>query len=175
MLNPREILQFTNEGDDKYIIKSLTDSLLQSDIKYFHNSCLSSPKLRTYVNIVDFSQENIYLYKPLKLSQKLHLAKFKVGILPIRIESSHYCYPILPENERICLQCSSNNNYVENEINFALHCQKHAFLRETLFNRIGQPADILTDPNILKIMITSPQIVKIFAQFISDCYSNRTH
>ena len=81
---------FSNSGDDKYIIKSLTDSLLKFDIEYFQNSCLSSPKLRTYVNMVDFSQENVYLYKPLSMTQKSNLAKFRLGSLPLRIETDHY-------------------------------------------------------------------------------------
>ena len=164
-------------GDDKYIIQSLTDSLLKSDIEYFQNSCLSSPKLRTYVNIVDFNHENVYLYKPLSITQKSNLAKFRLGSLPLRIETDRYCRPVIPENERICKQCSLNIfegvKPVENEIHFTLHCKKHDLLRKSLFNKIGWPQTELTDNEILKVLTSEPNLVKIFSQYIGDCYHNR--
>ena len=119
---------FTNMGDDKYIIQSLTDSLLKSDIESYQNSCLKSPKLRTYINLVDFNQENVYLYKPLSLTQKSNLAKFRLGTLPLRIETDRYCRPVIPGKERICNQCTINTfegeKPVESEIHFTLHCKK---------------------------------------------------
>ena len=162
---------FTNLGDDKYIIKSLTDSLLQTDIANYQNSCLSSPKLRTCVNIVDFSQENLYLYKPLSFYQKSNLAKFRLGTLPLEIEIGRFCRPMIPETERICTQCQQNT--VESEMHFTLHCKKHEMLRFLLFNRIGWPDSQMTDFEIIRVLSSDTKLVKIFSQYIGDCLDNR--
>ena len=164
--------QFYNPGHEESVINSLTNSLLSSDRAEFTNGCLNYPKLRTYVKIADFSQNNSYLFKPLSLKQKSFLAKFKLGTLPLRLETDRYIRPPVPEKERIC--CHSLRNEIENEIHFALYCTKHQSLRETLFLKIGKPPDEMSDFDKLRIMLSDPNIVKIFSQFIIDCYDNRS-
>ena len=153
-------------GNKEDVINSLTNSLLSSDKLFYMNSCLNYPKMRTYVKINDFSENNSYLYKPLSFAQKSFLAKFRIGTLPLRLETGRYSRPPLPENERICLQCSENS--IENEIHLTFYCSKHDTLRETLYNKIGRPPPYMSDHEKLKIMVNDPNIVKIFAQYIYD-------
>ena len=172
ILNTNELGQyFTSPGNTKMIITSLKASLLNSDKQSFIENCLSFPKLRTYIKITNFNEENIYLYKPLSFSQKSYLAKFKLGVLPIRIETERFCYPILPEKDRVCLQC--NSGVTENEIHFILYCSKHNEIRTNFFNYVELPTNIQTDTDIIKFFISSPSLVKKFSQLIIDCYNNR--
>ena len=80
-------------GNKEDIISSLTNSLLSNDKMIYMNSCLNYPKLRTYIKINDFFENNNYLYKPLTFSQKSFLAKFRLGILPLRLETGRYSHP----------------------------------------------------------------------------------
>lgn len=72
-------------------------------------------------------------------SQKYFLAKFRLGILPLRLKTGRYSRPPLPENERIFLQCIGNKNSIENEIHLTFYCSKHDTLREALYCKIGSP------------------------------------
>ena len=71
----------SSPGNKQVITTSLKVSLLNSDKQKFYNNCFSLPKLRTYIKVTNFSEENIYIFKALTFSQKSHLAKFKLGVL----------------------------------------------------------------------------------------------
>ena len=156
---------------NKNITSSIKDSLMKTDAQSFYNSCLSQPKLRTYVKITNFGNANIYLTKPLTFTQKAHVAKFKLGVLPLRLETGRFCRPKLPETDRICEQCNSNS--IENEIHFALYCFKHYNIRKAFLNSIVIPSSIQTDYELINYLLYNNTTIKLFAQFIVDCYSNR--
>jgi hypothetical protein len=158
-----------NHCNPKDIVRTLSSSLLSNDLKLYYESCLSFPKLRTYVNIVDFSKENVYLCKPLTLSQKSMLAKFPIGALPVRLETDRF-YNI-PVSQRICTNCERKE--VESEIHMVLYCSRHCVLRQELYRKVGQPPDNLSDFEIIKVLVSDPNIVKIFAKYITECYDNR--
>ena len=144
---------------------------MKNDKITINNSCLSLPKLRTFVKISNFGGENIYLNKPLTFTQKSHIAKFKLGVLPLRLETDRFSRPIIPETDRICEQCQSNN--IENEIHFALYCDKHSYIRKAFFDNIKLPPTIETDYEKIYYLLSNNNTVKLFAQYIVDCYSNR--
>ena len=59
------------------------------------------------------------------------IAKFRTGIMQLRIETGRYTN--LKIEERICLICNANE--VEDEIHFLCHCNKYKELRKSLFNK----------------------------------------
>ena len=108
----------------------------------------------------------------LSFVQRKALAKFRLGVLQIRIETGRYERPKKGPLERICKQC--NLNVPEDEKHFLLHCPKHSIIRRPFLEKIDL-ADFstLNDIEKLRYLVNSPDIVKSTAQFILDCYDNR--
>ena len=77
----------------------------------------------------------MYLLKPLSFIQRKFLAKTRLGVLQLRIETGRFERPKKPIEARICKQCSLNE--VETESHFILSCPRHSFLREQLFRRVN--------------------------------------
>ena len=72
------------------------------------------------------------------------MAKLRLGILPLRIESGRYEHPKLVSNQRLCQQCLLGE--VEDEEHFMIVCPKHSFRRDKLLSNIEN----LTDFNAMR-------------------------
>ena len=119
---------------------------------------------------MNFQEPNNYLLKPLNQRQISNLAKFRLGILPLRIETDRFIRPPVPEQQRICLQCDENK--IEDELHFAIHCSKYNYLRQSLFNRLTID-NTRRDKEIVKLLVSDSKNVKLFSQFIIDCLELR--
>ena len=175
ILNRNKLTEiFTNNiFDVKTVTEELKANLLLRDTQKLTNQCKNLPKLRTFNKISDFSLEKCYLSKPLSFVQRKALAKFRLGVLQIRIETGRYERPKKSPLERICKQCDLN--VPEDENHFLLHCPKHRIMRESYFEKINLDGFFtLHDIDKLRYLVNSPDIVKSTAQFILDCYDNRT-
>ena len=123
--------------------------------------------------MTDFLSIKAYTFKPLSFIQWKFLAKFRLGVLPIRIETGRYERPKLVAAERTCNVCNSNT--VEDEKHFLLYCPKFNTLRETLIARVADPNfDNLGDLEKFKILTSDPDIVKTTAQFLIDAFNLRS-
>ena len=111
-----------NIFDIKTTTANLKDSLQVKDLQKLKHQCLM-PKLRTYNLIADFTSPKVYLLKPLSFIQRKFMAKIRLGVLPIRIETGRYERPVKAADQRICQQCSLG--LVENEIHFLLECPRN--------------------------------------------------
>ena len=118
----------------KPVVENLRQVLLQKDLKKLQNQCLKSTKLRTYNLISDFPTKNCYLTKPLSFVQRRAIAKLRLGVLGLRIETGRFERRKKPAAERICKQCDLN--VPKTEIHFLLHCPKHSQLRDNFFAQI---------------------------------------
>ena len=124
------------------------------------------PKLRTYVKLDDFFSSKQFIHKPLTFIQRKFLAKLRLGVLPIRIETGRY-HPRLEEADRICLVCNEPNA-IENEIHFLLKCPAYDRQRRELFSKIPElDANFVnwSDKDQLKILTCNALAVKSTAQF----------
>jgi hypothetical protein len=83
----------TNIFDVKTAISEIRNSLNLKDQHLLENKCKNSPKLRTYNTITEFSSDKSYLSKPLSFVQRKFMAKLRLGVLPIRIETGRYERP----------------------------------------------------------------------------------
>ena len=161
-----------NIVDVKTVIELLKAKLVIKDQQKHMNQAKTLPKLRTFCQISDFSLEKCYLSKPLSFVQRKALAKFRLGVLQIRIETGRYERPKKDPLDRICKQCDLN--IPEDEKHFLLHCPRHGILRGTFFGKITLDGfSALDDIAKLKYLVNNPDIVKSTAQFILGCIYNR--
>ena len=162
----------SNLFDAKIVTENLKDVLHRKDQLKLMNKCQTQPKLRTYKQITESTLDKSYLHKPLTFIQRKSLAKFRLGVLPIRIETGRYERPVKSAIERICTQC--NQQVPEDEVHFLLHCPKHDAIRVIFLPKITlNDFPNLNDLAKLKYLVNSPDIVKLTAQFIIDCFDNR--
>ena len=122
-----------NIFDVKVVTNALKAKLALKDQLKLKNQAKGLPKLRTFCQISDFSFEKSYLSKPLSFVQRKALAKFRIGVLQIRIETGRYERPKKSHLERICKQC--DHNISEDETHFLLYCPRHVILRGTFFSK----------------------------------------
>ena len=176
----REVLQrndlmnlfTTNIFDVKNAVLEMKNSLLTKDQKNIENKCKSSLKLRTYNLISEFSTDKSYLSKPLSFVQRKFLAKLRLGVLPIRIETGRYERPRKEAEERICKQCPSNSP--ETEVHFFVQCPRHTQLRTSFFSKIDDENFTgLSDIEKFKFLVNCPALAKLTAQFVIDAFDNR--
>ena len=154
-------------------VEQMKISLLTKDQSKWSHEAGSMPKLRTYVTISDFSVRKSYITKPLSFIQRKYLAKFRLGILPIRIETGRYERPKLVAAERTCQICNSNT--VEDETHFLLYCPKFSTLRERLFSFVEDPNfENMGNQDKMKFLTNDSSMVKTTAQYLIDAFDLRS-
>ena len=128
----------------------------------------------TFVCFKNFKQKTVYLSKPLSFIQRKYLAKFRLGVLPLCIETGRYQRPRLAVEERICKVCNSGE--VEDESHFLLRCSLYNIERQGLIEKLPQPAlfSILPDIEKMETLMNDPLIIKSTAQFIIDASDKRS-
>ena len=159
----------------KSTIELLSQSLIYKDQSKWKNVCKDMPKLRTYVKLDDFFSSKQFIHKPLTFIQRKFLAKLRLGVLPIRIETGRY-HPRLEEADRICLVCNEPNA-IENETHFLLKCSAYGRQRRDLLSRIPElDANFVnwSDEDQLKLLTCNALAVKSTAQFLIDAFDFRS-
>ena len=139
----RKLLEQSDQSQ-KFLLKEKcgTDSSLECMLDQYKVKWLSNignkPKLRTYKLFKhDFSTES-YLYFNLPKWKRSILAQFRLGILPLNIETGRY--KLIKDNqgkfrktkpeERLCLVC--NAGLTEDETHFLLECTCYNQMRQKL-------------------------------------------
>ena len=174
VLNRNSAMQLftSNLFDVKSAITEIRSSLLKKDQQGLENQCRRLPKLRTFAKISEFSSDKSYLSKPLSFIQRKFLAKLRLGVLPIRIETGRYERPRKSEAERVCRQCSTGSP--ECELHFLIQCPRHTLLRTTFYSKItDENFPNMADMEKFKFILNQPAVAKITSQFISDALFNR--
>ena len=83
------------------------------------------PKLRTYILFIQQNMTEEYVKINLKRRERSVLAQFRLGILPIRIETGRFIEEKV--EDRLCRMY--NQNQIENEIHFLFHCPLYNDIR----------------------------------------------
>ena len=162
----------SNIFDVKSTINSMRDSLLAKDQQNLKEQCQSKSKLRTFNCISSFSADKEYLQKPLTFVQRKFMAKLRLGVLQLRIETGRYERPRKAAVDRICKQC--DQNVTESETHFLLHCPKHSLIRANFLSKISaEDFETLSDVEKIKFILNDPSIVKQSAQYIIAAFDNR--
>ena len=113
---------------DISIVKEKLYKLMQ---KEWVHEVKNKPKLRTYVMFKDNLDTEDYVKYNFSRHSRSVLAQFRLGILPIRVETGRFRN--LELKDRICELC--NNQQIEDEIHFLCQCPLYHNTRKILFDR----------------------------------------
>ena len=131
----------------------------------------TKPKLRTYKLLKDHFNVEKYIKMNLPKYQRCLLAQFRVGILPLMIETGRY-QNIELEN-RICSLCDLGE--IENEIHFLCECPLYVTQRQELYdlarNKIETFDTNLPSENIFILLMKHMQ--KGVSKFLKIAYHIR--
>ena len=165
---------------------SLTDGSNFND--YFKETVFSSyknewfslaekqPVLRTYIKFKKMFTGEEYLSLIRNFHLRRSLSKFRLSSHHLRIETGRYTKPKLPEVERICMLC--NENCVEDEEHFLLHCKYYIEQRVKFFVGIlHYEPNILSDDckeTFFNIMTSvNANIIFSLCKYIQICFKKR--
>jgi len=144
-------------------MKEIFTGIWENEIKHLK-------KLRTFVIFKNtFKQEKFLSVHMLRKERSL-FAQYRLGILPLRIETGRYRGE--KEEERICMLCT--RKVVENEKHFLFDCPLYYNERETLCNFVlgRYPTFNSLDVNG-KLSVLMTQFIKPTARFISNAFTKR--
>ena len=182
ILNEAQLQQaWENQSMDDKQFASLKECLHRS----YMDQCLENihdlnvcPKLRTYKLFKEeFKFEN-YLLSTKNLNHTLSLFRFRISSHNLRIETGRYSRPKTPENERICIYCTSQA--IESESHFLLNCNLYNNERKELLEMITRYLpDFISTPNTQKfVMLMSAKeksITDALGKFIFNCLKKRNN
>jgi len=129
------------------------------------------PKLRTYRSFKSVFCVESYVIKILSRKRRSLLAKLRMGILPLAIETGRW--RSLPIDERICVLC--NENQIEDEAHFMFECSFYEGHRAEFLSTIANYCqDFLSMDMCDKWkMIMSEEIVNHTCQYLEKIFEIR--
>ena len=109
-------------------LKQVEERLLEIHKLNWANRIQTLPKLRTYKQFKSEYCTEKYVLSTLSKTERSHLAQFRCGILPIRIETGRYIG--LTVNDRTCQICYSDET--EDKMHFLFNCPRYNDLRQSV-------------------------------------------
>ena len=130
----------------------------------------NKPKLRTYILFKsDLNLEDYVKYHMHKRHRSL-FAQFRVGILPLYIETGRY--DNTPLATRICKLCDSDA--LEDEFHFLMQCSRYTEFREVLFSKSSYLIEnFFSHSDNEKFVLLCKYSHKYVSQFIENAYDKR--
>ena len=143
-------------------------------VKDFEKECVTEinnkPKLRTFKLFKDNCNPSTYLTSCMNRYERSLLAKFRSGILQLKIETGRFNQTKL--EERVCECC--NVGQIEDELHFLIKCNLYTELRNRLFVKISR-----TKPEFLnmndkdKFIYLMKNVTYAVASFIKNAWELR--
>ncbi len=147
------------------------EALLNKYIDEWKTQVENVPKLRTYVLFKSNFEVEPFVYKVQNRGHRAILAQFRSGILPLAIETGRYNN--VPLEDRLCVFC--NDNVLENETHFLLHCNFYNEYRGHLMSEIIKTVDnyyfMSTEEKLCTLL--NPECIKFTAEFLYKAYFRR--
>ena len=139
-----------------------------SDVMHeeWSNTVGYKPKLRNYVKFKQSIYVEDYVISNISRSQRSLLAQFRMGILPLNIETGRYFRKVL--NERLCLVC--DQSAIEDEHHFLLYCPLYNIERANLCKLIPNFSQLIPDEQLCLLMNLKS---KYIAKFIENIWNKR--
>lgn len=126
----------------------------------------SLPKLRTYVTFKQNVQLEPYVTMNITKQERSLMARFRCGILPLRVETGRYQNE--PLQERYCVLCKSNS--IEDEKHFIFQCKFYENNRISFFHSINLDKNLDETVNLNIIMKNNQRQT---AKYLNLIYSVR--
>ena len=154
------------------ILSNLRESLAVKDQEKILNNGKNLSKLRTYNLLTGNPGLRNYLEMPMPYLHRKFMAKLRLGVLPLRIETGRFETPQLESDCRICRQCSLDE--VEDEQLFLLRCTKHNSRRAGLIAKVNiEYFEDLDSKQKLIYLLNNQSILKCTAKFIVESFDAR--
>ena len=161
-----DILNIQNHYQQLHVIniKDVKVKLYQRAEKEWKEEVEQKPKLRLYKTFKCNFKPESYLQNNIPRYKRSLLAQFRMGVLPLRIETGRFhltkdpvtkLYRKLNIEERTCLIC--NSNAIEDEVHFLCNCIAFSEPREVLYNNVKseiQYFDNLDDVEKLAVIVS---------------------
>jgi len=160
---------------DSYIQKEYINlpnalSSLKLDLELdWRENLQRKPKLRTYLLFKNNFEAENYVKYCLNRQNRSIMAQFRLGILPLNLETGRFRN--IPLNERFCDTCATN---VEDETHFMLHCPLYEVERQKLFDIANlQNLQFLNLSNEQKLIYLVTQLWKESCHFLIAAWNVR--
>lgn len=135
------------------------------------NNLATKPKLRTYITIKENFITEDYVKFCLSRKKRSILAQFRLGILPIALETGRY--KGVEVNERYCKFCPYEAVELENHV--LCECSLYAEQRSILYNSVAsQYENFKSLNNELKFIYLLKNEWKLTANFLTKAWSIRS-
>ena len=125
------------------------------------------PKLRTYCQFKTVYECEKYVVYDLSKSQRSLCSQFRLGILPLHVETGRFIGTEL--DQRLCSYCELGE--VEDEIHFLLYCPLYHDLRKTLFDKVH--VGLSTDNVLVEYLFENHTFA--ISNFIQKAWNRRKH
>ena len=133
-------------------------------------SICQKPKLRTYVLYKNVFEPEPYVAHYMSRHYRSILAQFRLGILPLHIETGRFSNTSL--EDRLCTICNASS--VEDEFHFLMVCPKYKYLREKLFAEVASAnEDFLNKNETDKFVFLNTDCQKQLAMFLCKSWEIR--
>ena len=128
-------------------------------------------KLRTFIEIFDKLDYKGIAYTGLSRRQRSLVIKFKIGIMPLSIETGRYTD--VPLENRLCINCS--DGLLEDEYHLLLYCDAYKPIRDRLFKEYTFIHDV-DDPTdrveLVRLMLNSHNL-RGTAKYLEEMFDTR--
>ncbi len=118
----------------------------------------------------DTPEMDKYMKYNLTRSERSYIAQFRLGVLPLRIETGRFVRENIPN--RLCVFC--NKNCIEDEIHFLIHCTAYNDVRDLflgeIINGINQYEHMSDKEKIVNIMNNNSRNI---ARYIHSAFDKR--
>ena len=147
--------------------------LKENYVRKWRRTVVNKAKLRTYVKIKVLFETESYVKYCLNRKKRSLLAQFRIGILPLRIETGRFSN--LQTDQRICYMCKENCNedVVEDEMHFILDCHMFARERLELESIISNSSTELNEGSREYKFKTITDVWKEFSIYLIKCWEKR--
>ena len=153
-------------------LKEIEDLLYENAEKEWKEVVEKKPKLRTFKTFKRDCKTSDYVKWTINRFDRSLFAKFRSGILQLRVESGRFNNIKL--EDRICELCDDQK--IEDEFHFLCVCQKYSDLRTTLFNSVSSKHEQFTNMNLndrFKFLIIN--CAKDVIKFLKNAWDLRKH
>lgn len=125
-------LQYVFQNNLSCSVKTIRSILMLNFEHKWLTGIMVKPKLRTYIQIKDVFDTELYVKANLTRNQRSLMAQLRTGILPLAIETGRFTQT--PEEDRLCRLCELGE--IESETHFVLYCPRYDDLRNLLFGKL---------------------------------------
>jgi hypothetical protein len=151
-------------------INEVKERLMEKNAEHNMNLLENSEKLRTYRQFKHDNVQEPYLQLNMEIFERCLLARLRLGVLPLRVETGRYNREEL--HNRLCKLCKSQE--IEDEYHFIMHCELYSDLRSNLLEKIGRKViKFTTYCKFEQFLYLIKNEQRSLASYVKNCFLRR--